>query len=88
MLRRIKREIDAYLQSGEAEDNLAFWVGLIYDLTQDVTSDGKELQIWINDSDRVVDMAKAKSKWQHLRDNQTDLLDKEAARLFGAGYVE
>jgi hypothetical protein len=83
MIRRIKSEIDAYLDSGETEDNLSFWVGLIYDLTYDVTKDGKELQIWVNDSDRAVDMGKMRAKWQLLRDNQTNELEKEATRLFG-----
>jgi hypothetical protein len=83
MIRRIKSEIDAYLDSGETEDNLSFWVGLIYDLTNDVTKDGKELQIWVNDSDRAVDMDKMRAKWQLLRDNQTNELEKEATRLFG-----
>jgi len=83
MIRRIKSEIDAYLDSGEKEDDLSFWVGLIYDLTYDVTKDGKELQIWVKDSDRAAEMAKMRAKWQLARDNQTNELEKEAARFFG-----
>jgi hypothetical protein len=83
MVRRMKSEINAYLKSGEMEDNLTFWVGLIYDLPNDITKDGKELQIWVNDSDRTVEMDKMRAKWQLLRDNQTNELEKEATRLFG-----
>ena len=83
MIRRIKSEIDAYLDSGEKEDDLSFWIGLIYDLTYDITKDGKELQIWVNDSDRAAEMAKMRAKWQLARDNQTNELEKEAERFFG-----
>jgi len=82
MVKRVKKEISAYLDSGESKDDLNFWLGLISDLTADVAI-GKDLIIDILDSDRVMELKDMHNKHKLIRDNQTDELEKEAIRAFG-----
>lgn len=84
MVRRMKSELDAYLVSEEGREweSLAGYVGLVYDLLED-RLDGKDLTIWVNDSDRKRDMDKMRAKHEAMRDGQTNELELEAIARFG-----
>ena len=82
MLKRIKSEIDAYLKSGEVKNETAFWLELVTDLTQDVAK-GKDIEIALTDTDRVLDYREMKEKHNFLRETDDYLLQEEAKKAFG-----
>lgn len=84
MVKRCRSEIEAYLKSeeGRAEESMAFWAKLLFDLGHDVL-DGKELEIVINDAVRKIEMDEMKKKHKAMREGQTNELEIEAKKRFG-----
>ena len=85
MVKRMKSELDAYLQSEEGREweSLDGYILLIYDLLED-RMDGKDLTVYVNDSERVKDLKEMYRRHQAMRDGQTDELEREAVARFGA----
>jgi len=84
MVGRMRSTLDAYLSTEEGKEweSLPNYAALVYDLFED-RLDGKDLTIWVDDSERVVDIAKMRAKHELMRDGQTNELEMEARRLFG-----
>ncbi len=83
MLKRMKAELEAYLQSEEGREweSLDGYILLIYDLLED-RMDGKDLTVYVNDSERVKELKEMHRRHQAMRDGQTDDLEREAAARF------
>ena len=78
MINRIKKEINAYLSAFPDEDNVNFYTSLISDLLSDVTN-GKDLEIYIDDSERKKEYDEMFKKFEEQRSNQkSSNLDFEA----------
>jgi len=82
LLKRLKKEIDSYLSSGEVENETAFWLELVTDLTLDVAK-GKDLEIALTDTDRVLEYSEMEKKHNFLRETDDYLLQEEAKKAFG-----
>ena len=84
MVKRMRAELDAYLECEEGKEweSLPNYILLIYDLMED-RLDGKDLTVWVDDSERVKDIKKMRAKHKAMRDGQTNELEQEAERAFG-----
>jgi hypothetical protein len=71
MLKRIKSEIDAYLCAYPDDDTNSFYVSLIADLMPDVLK-GKDIEIYIEDSERKKEYDAMLDKFEKQRVNQSN----------------
>ena len=84
MVKRMKLELDSYLESEEGKEweSISNYMLLVYDLFED-RLDGKDLTMWIDDSERVKDLKEMNIKHQAMRDGETNVLEIEAQKHFG-----
>ena len=69
MIKRIKKEINAYLSAFPDEDNISFYISLIPELLSDVAN-GKDLEIDIDDSERKKEYDEMFKRFEEQRNNQ------------------